>query len=216
MQGGISAMQEQILIQISAAHGPVECCKAVAHAFSCLQDEAIQAKLSVNILEVVNGPSLNTYRSVLLCLQGEQVKELARRWSGTVQWICPSGIRSGHKRKNWFIGVTSFSAEDSSDFHAGDIVFETMRSSGSGGQHVNKTESAVRAIHLPTGISVKVQSERSQHANKNTALLLLKHKLQKQKEIKISQQRNQRWLQHYQLERGNPVLTFVGEGFKPV
>lgn len=209
-------MQKQILIQISAAQGPVECCRAVAHAFVCLQDEAIQAKLSVEILEVVNGPLLNTYRSVLLCLQGEQVKELARRWSGTIQWICPSSIRSGHKRKNWFIGVTSFSAEDSPDFHADDIVFETMRSSGPGGQHVNKTESAVRATHLSTGISVKVQTGRSQHANKNTAVLLLKHKLKEQKDVQNNQQRTQRWLQHYQLERGNPVLTFVGKTFKPI
>ncbi|MGL4668354.1 MAG: peptide chain release factor-like protein, partial [Saezia sp.] len=94
-----------------------------------------------------------------------------------------------------------------------EVAFETMRSSGPGGQHVNKTESAVRATHLPTGISVKVQTGRSQHANKNMAFLLLRHKLDEHKNTQLDQQKTERWMQHYQLERGNPVRTFTGDKF---
>ncbi|WP_309600187.1 peptide chain release factor-like protein, partial [Klebsiella pneumoniae] len=63
-----------------------------------------------------------------------------------------------------------------------EIRFETLRASGPGGQHVNKTDSAVRATHLASGISVKVQSERSQHANKRLARLLIAWKLEQQRQ----------------------------------
>jgi peptide chain release factor 2 len=61
---------------------------------------------------------------------------------------------------------------------------ETMRASGSGGQHVNTTDSAVRLTHLPTGITVKVQKSRSQHDNKEVALQILRTKLEALNKVK--------------------------------
>jgi peptide chain release factor 1 len=64
--------------------------------------------------------------------------------------------------------------EEDSDINPADLVFETHRASGAGGQHINKTDSAVRITHTPTGISVNCQDGRSQHANRDTALRLIR------------------------------------------
>lgn len=212
----LHAHNQQLLLQISAAQGPVECCKAVTLTLAALEHEAKQAHVKIQILETTQGPAPNTLRSALLTLEGSKAVTLAQSWQGSIQWICPSRYRPSHKRKNWFIGVTTFMIEALPEFLLTDVTFETMRAGGPGGQHVNKTETAVRATHLPSGISVKVQTERSQYTNKNLALLLLKHKLEEQKNQQHEKQRHQHWQHHHQLQRGNPVRTFTGDHFTPV
>lgn len=98
----------------------------------------------------------------------------------------------------------------------GEIKFESLKSSGPGGQHVNKTESAIRATHLASGIVVKVQTERSQHANKRLAKLLIAHKLEQQQQNMQSEIKAQRRMFHHQITRGNPVRMFNGPDFTPV
>lgn len=200
------------LLQLSAAQGPAECCLAVVKALTRLQQEAKQMQVKLEIVE--QNPAFKGLHSVLLTLEGARADELAKAWHGTIQWICTSPYRPGHKRKNWFIGATHFAPLIQQE--ANEIVFETMRASGSGGQHVNKTESAVRATHLGSGISVKVQSERSQHANKKLAILLLQQKLTQQAEQRQAQYQAVRHKSHHQIVRGNPVKVFKELDFIPV
>ena len=94
------------------------------------------------------------------------------------------------------------------------IEFQTCRSGGKGGQHVNKTESAVRATHKESGISVRVESERSQHANKKLAVILLAQKLAEHHAGQAGSFAQEQHAQLYQVERGNPKRTFVGAIFK--
>jgi peptide chain release factor len=209
-----------ILLQLTANTGPEECCLAVRKVLAQLLRECEGAEVRVELLEQVPSEVRGNLRSVLLALEGAQAPTQAARWSGSVQWICPSPYRPGHKRKNWFIGV-DVSETDAPDV-AGEVLedkdlrFETLRASGPGGQHVNKTDSAVRATHVPTGLSVKVQTERSQHANKRLARALLAHKLWEQADAVARTARNQRWRQHHGVERGNATRTFRGEAFVEV
>lgn len=202
-----------LLLQVSAAHGPVECQLAVAKALRRLLDEAAHLAVAVSVIDEEPGERAGTFRSVLLALEGAHAEELAPRWEGTVQWICASPYRPNHGRKNWFIGVARFAVPDAA--FEGEIRFETMRSSGPGGQHVNTTESAVRATHVATGISVKVQTERSQHANKRLAVLLLSQRVAQRAEQAQAEQRADRRMAHHTVTRGDPVRVFHGDRFRP-
>lgn len=174
--------------------------------------DAKQQNVATDILESVS--SKHGLKSVLISLDGKQAEALSQAWSGTVQWQCQSPLRPRHKRKNWFLSVIRFSPlqiiEDS------EIEFEFIKSQGPGGQHVNKTCSAVRAKHIATGISVKVQSERSQHANKKLAKQLIFWRLSEHQAQQVSVLDKQRHTSHYQIERGNAAIVFSGKEFKRV
>lgn len=203
-----------ILLQISASQGPQECALAVAKAMHRLMFEAKKSGVSVDVVELTPGGKAGTYLSVLLTLDGEAETELARNWSGTVQWICTSPYRPNHARKNWFIGIACY--REPPPAQMSEIRFETCRASGPGGQHVNKTDSAVRATHIAIGISVKVQTHRSQHANKRVATLLIEQKLAESVAQSESNIRAERRLFHHGVERGNAGRVFKGERFEPV
>ena len=105
-------------------------------------------------------------------IHGEAAAAFARPWIGAIQWVAQSPVRPHHKRKNWFIGVFELPAppEAPKALAAQDVRFEAFRAGGPGGQHQNTTESAVRATHIASGLSVVAREERSQHRNKALAL----------------------------------------------
>ena len=206
-----------ILLQLSAGRGPLECCIAVHRALETLCREAESEGISCQLIEAVSAGKKAGYKSVLLQLGAADTtlaKAFACRWEGTSLWICPSHLRPGHKRKNWYFNCRMFEIPERT--FDSEIVYQTCRSSGTGGQHVNTTDSAVRATHTATGISVRAESERSQHANKRLARALLFHKLETLQQQEADQQEQNRWQQHKQLQRGNPVRTFKGEKFIPM
>ena len=197
-----------MLLQLSSAQGPDECCLAVKLSLDRLIKEAAEQRVSITLLESEPGRYSGTLRSALLSLDGDNAFALSERWCGTLQWIFPSPFRPHHGRKNWYVGVGRFSCDEQKQSE--EIRFETLRASGPGGQHVNKTDSAVRATHLASGISVKVQSERSQHANKRLARLLIAWKLEQQRQSDGAVLKSERRMFHHQIERGNPLRTFSG------
>jgi peptide chain release factor len=202
-------------LQLTANTGPAECCLGVKKALARLHAEAAAMGVAVTLLGEVAGPIDGIMRSVLLELGGDagQTQLLARRWTGAILWICESPYRKMHKRKNWFLSGAAFAPPDAPP-EGGAIRYEATRASGPGGQHVNKTDSAIRATHLASGLSVKVQSERSQHANKRLAVQLLATRLAELAKAEESRTKAERRLQHHQAERGNPARIFVGPLFQ--
>lgn len=156
-----------------------------------------------------------SFKSVLIAFESNDSIDYLKSLEGTVQWIGKSMFRPNHKRKNWFVGVSAFLPPDVSKWSADEFKIETMRSSGPGGQHVNKTESAVRITHLPTGIATIAQEERSQHLNRKLAMCRMSGVLRQKEHESISENRNSRWNHHNRLERGNPVRVFEGDDFRP-
>ncbi|WP_293268255.1 peptide chain release factor H [Neptunomonas sp.] len=204
-----------ILLQLTSGQGPAECGAAVHLAFQEIEKEANEQALKLNVIEVVPSKDKNCPKSILIeIVSGSQgAKEFAQQWQGGMQWCCISPFRPKHKRKNWFFSGQVYEFNEAS--LEGEIEYQACRASGAGGQHVNTTDSAIRATHIVSGISVRVESERSQHANKRLAKALIFQKLEDDKRVKMSEQDKARWLHHQQLERGNPVRIFRGENFIP-
>lgn len=90
---------------------------------------------------------LSSCKTTLFSLDGPGDRELAARWTGSIQWIGSSAYRPGHKRCIWFVGIFPVEPVSEKAISGGEIRIETMRASGSGGQHLNKTDSAVRVSH---------------------------------------------------------------------
>ena len=95
------------------------------------------------------------------------------------------------------------------EINMSDVKVDTMRAGGAGGQHVNKTESAVRMTHLPTGIVVRCQNERSQHKNRATALKLLKAKLVQLEEAKRDAEMSKLYGEKGEIAWGNQIRSYV-------
>ncbi len=202
---------EKTYLQITSGRGPVECCRVVALVLERILKQAQTRKLKVEIVEKEAGPANRTLLSAVIALEGADCDTLVEEWEGTVLWIARSPYRIHHRRKNWFVGVQTFLLSESREATENEIRYETLRASGPGGQHVNKTESAVRAVHIPSGISVVASDQRSQWQNKKLATERLQVKLTAWNVEQAMIQAQANWSNHNSLQRGNPVKVIQEE-----
>ena len=195
-------------IQITAGRGPVECARAVTLVAREL------AKSVPNLMIFDSEPHKSEpdcYMSITFASDTEISESVVSEWEGTVLWQSTTNpYRPGHKRKNWFVGVHFIDELELPEIDEKDIAYSSCRSSGKGGQNVNKVETSVRATHIPTGISVRCSDERSQFQNKQTARQKLLLKLMDIKAESEAASQKENWTRHDSLVRGNPVKKFSG------
>ncbi len=205
-----------IRLLLTSGRGPAECRIAVAKTIEALAADAAALGLDVDCVVGSNvdghGPA-----SAVVVIHGAGALDFARPWIGSIQWIARSPLRPHHKRKNWFVGIVELTAAPAapSTVAAHEVRFESFRAGGPGGQHQNKTESAVRAVHVATGLTVVAREERSQHRNRALALQRLGALVKMQGELAAITERMAAQSAHDRLERGRPVKRFTGPQFMP-
>jgi len=204
---------KKIMIQITAGKGPAECCRVAACVQSLMMKQAKQLGIELKVLENKPGELNGTLLSATMMAAGAGADAFVKEWKGTVQWIAQSPYRKYHRRKNWFVGVAAYDVVELMQWDPKDVKLETCRSSGPGGQNVNKVETAVRGTHLPSGIQVMAMDTRSQLENKKLCLARLEAKILIWQTEQLTAQQQIKWQEHNALERGDPVKIIRAELF---
>ena len=192
-------------LQLSSGYGPAECELAVNKLLTSLISEFPDIK----VIEKTEGSRSECFKSVRISSESD-----LSFLDGTILWICKSPYRPHHGRKNWFVDISVCHSAAEDGFDEDSVRFETFRSRGAGGQHVNKVETGVRAIHVPTGVSVVCTDERSQYTNRRTALKRLREAVESINASRRASAKSENRMEHTKIKRGNPLRVYEGMEFK--
>ena len=156
---------------------------------------------------------------VLIKISGLNAYGWLKGETGVHRLVRISPFDSNARRHTSFASITVYPNVDDTiniDINPADIKMDTFRSSGAGGQHVNKTESAVRLTHIPTGVVVACQTERSQFANRDQAMKMLYAKLYEIEQRKKDAIAEQKWEEQGDNGWGYQIRSYVLQPYKMI
>ncbi len=158
-------------------------------------------------------------KSIDLLVEGDYAYGHLKAEHGVHRLVRISPFDSSNRRHTSFAGVSVSPEIDDDieiDVNESDLRIDTYRASGAGGQHVNRTESAVRITHLPTGTVVQCQNERSQHKNRATAMKVLRSKLYERELRKRQEEAAQEYEAESEVDFGSQIRSYVLHPYQQV
>lgn len=203
--------KDNAIVTLHAGAGGTESCDWAGMLYRMYTRWAEQKGFSVEVLDFLDG-DVAGIKAVTFQVNGENAYGYLKSEKGVHRLVRISPFNAAGKRQTSFASCDVVpDIEDDIDIEISedDLKIDTYRASGAGGQHVNKTSSAIRITHLPTGIVVQCQNERSQHNNKEKAMQMLKAKLYLLKEQEQAEKVSDIRGEIKEIGFGNQIRSYV-------